>query len=164
MTRIAPRSWARKGHGGGFRRSLVECGVWVLRRWTAWWVVCGVAEGSSLWGHPGGWDPVDGAVADFGVPAAVVQQQVVAVAGQDQLVDVGLSALGGPKSDVVGRCPLRTPATSRPGAAFVPDGQCPPLFWGGGALGAAQIQHLALTIEDRGYTLVSHNNRRSWET
>ena len=92
-------------------------------------------------------------MVDFDLPAAVVQEQVVAFAGQGEVVDVRFSAVCSPKCHVVGRGPFGAASAAGPGEAFVSDGQCAALFGGGGALGAAQVQALAFAVEYCGVDL-----------
>src|SRR4051794_15401158 len=96
---------------------------------------------------PGGWPSPRYPVDHLELPGAVGDVDVVAGAGEDQVVDVGAAGVG-PGGDVVDLAQVAGDGAAGDDAADVAGVQGGLLGGGGEAVAAAQVQHGAVLIED----------------
>src|SRR4051794_30450106 len=96
---------------------------------------------------PGGWPSPRYPVDHLELPGAVGDVDVVAGAGEDQVVDVGAAGVG-PGGDVVDLAQVAGDGAAGDDAADVAGVQGGLLGGGGEAVAAAQVQHGAVLVQD----------------
>jgi len=107
------------------------------------------SPGSSFGVDPEGWDELGQAVAESHQPPGVVEQAVVDLAQHDAVVQGGFAAVF-PWPDVVDLAPGRRSSAARVGAAAVAGGHGAAQAVGDGAGDPADVEGLAVAIQDDG--------------
>jgi hypothetical protein len=109
--------------------------------------------------EPFGWDEFGVSVGHVDGPAGFVDHAVVGFAQRRHVVDVGVAS-SRPGGDVVHLAPVRRAAAAGSGAATVAGGEGSALRFGGGALGAAEVEDLTVPAEHGGMIAVSQSSIR----